>query len=123
MATAIKVVNSLKAQDIANTDGAMKPNISTENLTDSKRKTIEDCKANAPRDNIVIKLNSNAATKSSEKCKVHEKETQLDPPLNSEIGGNTEVRFFEMTTNSFKQKFKQNLFLSIRNVYFMFIFI
>lgn len=93
LATEIKIVNSLKAQDINNMEGALKTGAITKELTDNKKKSVEDSKTKSNSENVENKLNDNTAAICSERGKEMEEENRFEIPLKSNVGGNTEVRF------------------------------
>ncbi|XP_037806070.1 titin [Lucilia sericata] len=98
LATEIKIVNSLKAQDVSNIENALKPGTSPKELTDNKKKTAEDCKTKSNSENIDTKLKADTAVVSDEREKEKEeekRENKIENPLQSEVGGNTEFQNME----------------------------
>ncbi|XP_023295603.2 uncharacterized protein LOC111678467 [Lucilia cuprina] len=98
LATEIKIVNSLKAQDVINIENALKPSTSAKESTDNKKITTEDCKTKSNSENIDKKLNADTAVVSDEtgKEKEDEGENKFENPLQSDdVGGNTEFQNME----------------------------
>ena len=119
LASEIKMVNSLKIQDIWNMENSTKPNNikeltgNTEILEDCKGKLISEnsektCFLDAITDDSV--LNSKGDKENKEKCDASACKTHTtQAPVNSQFGGNTEVRLMKRLHLHLKQKFKQYL--------------
>lgn len=119
LASEIKMVNSLKIQDVWNTENSKKPQ-NIKEITDNTE-ILEDCKGMLISENsektcfpVPITddsvLNSKADKKKEDKCEASTCKTHTtQAPVNSQFGGNTEVRSMKRLHLHLKQKFKQYL--------------
>lgn len=123
LAAEIKLVNSLKVQDIAKIEESIKSSLISKDKKDSKKETqVENIQTKSNKETVENKAKPNTLTATT---LVQKKEVEItnENPLQPDEGGNTEVRFNKSLQLHLKPRFNRNLLKNREFYYYFLIFL